>query len=305
MERILVIKLSAMGDFLLALGAMAAIRAHHKEAHITLLTTRLFVDMAQRSGYFDEIVVDTRPPAYDLRAWFKLWRFFNRSGFSRVYDLQMNGRTSRYYRLFGKKPAWSGVVKGSPLFYANPEWRDMHAFYRHREVLKVAGIDVALPDIGWMQSDVSLFGLRKPYVLLVPGSAPTRPDKRWPALRYGALGLKLMQRGYDVAVLGTASERDAIDRVVKSCPGIHDLSGQTSFYDIATLARGAAGAVGNDTGPLHLITLSGCPAVALFSASSNPAHSAPVGDVTVIQSDSLDDVSVDDVMQVFKPRETP
>lgn len=302
MEKILVIKLSALGDFLLALGAMAAIRARHKDAHITLLTTRPFLDIATRSRYFDAVELDTRPKFYDLSAWAGLFSFFNKGNFTRVYDLQMNDRMRLYRSLFLKKPEWSGVISGSPLFYPNPNWRDMHAFERHKQVLKVAGIDVALPDLSWMESDVSLLGVKKPYILLVPGSAPTRPDKRWPAIRYGALGLKLMHHGYNVAVLGTAAEQDAVSRVVKSCPGIVDLSGRTSLYDIATLARGAAGAVGNDTGPTHLIALAGCPTVALFGPSSNPAHSAPVGDVAVIATDSLDDLSVDDVFKALHPR---
>ena len=304
MEKILVIKLSALGDFILAMGAMEAIRKHHPEAHITLLTTRPFVDMAQRSRYFDAIEVDTRPAFYDLPAWLKLARFFNRGKFTRVYDLQLNDRTKFCYRLFLKKPEWSGVVKGAKLFYANPQWRQMHAFARHKTMLAELSITVKIPDLSWMTVDVSLLGLKKPYVLLVPGSAPTWPEKRWPAIKYGALGLKLMRMGYDVAVLGTAAEQEVIDRVVKSCPGIHDLCGKTSFYDIATLARGAAGAFGNDTGPTHLIAMSGCPTMALFSRASHPELSAPVGDaVTVIQSDTLDDVSVDDVMKNFKPRE--
>jgi len=304
-ERILVIKLSALGDFILALGAMAAIRRHHKHAHITLLTTRPFLDIAQRSGYFNDIIIDPRPKFYEFQGWYFLFKRFNQENFARVYDLQLNERTKIYHRLFMKAPEWSGVIPGSPLFYPNPEWRNMHAFKRHQEMLKLAGIDeVRLPDISWMTTDISLFKIKPPYILLIPGSAEAHPEKRWPAMRYGALGLKLMRDGYTVAVLGTKAEADVIERVVKSCPGITDLSGQTSLYDIATLARFAAGAVGNDTGPTHLVSLAGCPTVALFcTAASNPDYSAPVGkSVQVIQADDLNDVSVDAVYQNFKPR---
>lgn len=301
-EKILVIKLSALGDFIIALGAMQAIRRHHPAAHITLLTTRPFVDVAQRSGYFDTIETDPRPAFYNLPRWAALFRFLNGGGFARVYDLQLNDRTGFYYRLFVKKPEWSGVVRGASHFYANPQWRQMHAFERHRQMLAELGITVTRPDLSWMAADISLFGLKTPFVLLIPGSAPTWPEKRWPALKYGALGLKLMRDGYDVAVLGTAAEQEVINRVVQSCPGIKDLSGRTSLYDIAALARQAAGAVGNDTGPTHLVAMAGCPVVALFSGASDPELSAPVGEVIVIQSDALEDVSVDDVIQNFRPR---
>ncbi|MDI1228872.1 MAG: glycosyltransferase family 9 protein [bacterium] len=303
-QRILVIKLSALGDFILAMGSMAAIRRTHKDAHITLLTTRPFVDIAQRSGYFNEIIVDSRPRIFNVAGWLYLFRMLNRGNYDRVYDLQLNDRSAVYYRLMLKKPEWSGVIRGTSHFYANPEWRQMHAFERHKTMLAELGMEVSIPDLSWMKSDVEFFGLKKPYVLLVPGSAPSWPEKRWPAIRYGALGFKLIKEGYDVAVLGTSAEEEVIERVLKSGPGIIDLSGKTSLYDIATLARGAAGAVGNDTGPTHLIAMSGCPTVALFSGASHPELSAPVGNsVTIIQSDNIDDISLDDVKKNLKPRD--
>ena len=60
-RNILVIKLSALGDFVQALGPAAAIRQHHAADEITLLTTRSFAPLAQQSGLFDKIVIDARP----------------------------------------------------------------------------------------------------------------------------------------------------------------------------------------------------------------------------------------------------
>lgn len=296
-QNILVIKLSALGDFFLALGAMEAIRRHHPQAKITLLTTRPFVDMAQKSGYFDVVETDSRPKTWQVFQWLKLKRWLNAQGFDRVYDLQLNDRTKLYYRLFNKKPEWSGVIAGNSLFYSNPSWRDMHAFERHREILKVAGIDMTLPDISWMVMDVSLFKLPKPYVLLIPGSAPQHPQKRWPAARYSALALRLAKEGYHVVALGTAAEKDVIAKICKAAPQIVDLSGQTSLFDIAGLARDAFAVVGNDTGPTHVAALAGAPVVALFSGHSKPEESAPVGDVRVLQADPIADLTVEDVFQ--------
>src|SRR5262249_34517446 len=50
-RKILVIKLSALGDFVQALGPASAIRQHHAEDEITLLTTRAFTALAQQSGF--------------------------------------------------------------------------------------------------------------------------------------------------------------------------------------------------------------------------------------------------------------
>jgi ADP-heptose:LPS heptosyltransferase len=303
-EKILVIKLSALGDFILALGSMEAIRRHHKDAHITLLTTQPFLDIAQRSGYFNDIIIDTRPKFYELHRWYFLFNKFNTGGFTRVYDLQLNKRTASYYRLFLHKPEWSGIVPEASLFYPNPDWRNMHAFTRHQEILKLAGIDVRLPDISWMKADISLLGLKKPYVLLIPGSAPQHPAKRWPVKYYGALALRLVKDGYQPVILGTAAEADVTERIAKLCSGALNLSGKTSLYDIATLAREAAGAAGNDTGPTHLVALAGCPVVALLcTTESSAALSAPVGEfVQVIEAEDLENVSMSDVYKKFTPR---
>ena len=66
-DNILVIKLSALGDFIQALGPMAAIRKHHKNAKITLLTTQGFKRFAQECGYFDDIIIDQRPKLLDFK----------------------------------------------------------------------------------------------------------------------------------------------------------------------------------------------------------------------------------------------
>ena len=52
-ERILVIKLGALGDVVQATGPFAAIRAHHPDAHITLLTSPAYRDFLSASDWFD------------------------------------------------------------------------------------------------------------------------------------------------------------------------------------------------------------------------------------------------------------
>ena len=65
--RILIIKLGALGDFVQALGPMAAIRKHHAGASVTLLTSKPYVDFAKASGLFDEVWIDEeRPKAWQI-----------------------------------------------------------------------------------------------------------------------------------------------------------------------------------------------------------------------------------------------
>ncbi len=63
-SQILVIKLGALGDFVQALGPMRAIRDHHPDSEITLLTTAPFEDLAWASKTIDQIWIDKRPRFY-------------------------------------------------------------------------------------------------------------------------------------------------------------------------------------------------------------------------------------------------
>ncbi len=300
-ENILVIKLGALGDFIQALGPMAAIRRHHPAARITLLTTKPFAVFGQDCGYFDAVWIDQKPRVLDARGWCDLAKQLRRGAFHRVYDLQNNDRTRWYFKIvsWGGAPEWVGVVRGASHRNSSPERIKGRAFDGHVQTLELAGITGITRDtLEWMQADCSTLGLQPPFVLLVPGSSPAHLQKRWPAAQYGVLAHRLSTKGFQPVVLGAQAEQDLAHEIVTLCPSARDLTGRTVFAHIATLARGAVGAVGNDTGPMHLISATGCPSLTLFSGHSNPARHAPEGPcVQVLQSEMLEDLSVEDVFK--------
>jgi len=92
-ERILIIKLGALGDMVQALGPMAAIRAHHPDAHITIMTTRPFADLLKATGYCDGVWIDTKPRWYQFAAWLKLRKRLYEAGFGWIYALPASTRS--------------------------------------------------------------------------------------------------------------------------------------------------------------------------------------------------------------------
>ena len=99
-DRVLVIKLGALGDFVQALGPMAAIRKHHAGAHMVLLTSKPYVDFAKACGLFDDVWVDEeRPKAWQIGRVLRLRQKLKAGGFSRVYDLQTSDRSSFYFHI--------------------------------------------------------------------------------------------------------------------------------------------------------------------------------------------------------------
>lgn len=298
--RVLVIKLGALGDFVQAMGPAAAIRAHHPDAEITLLTSAPFAELAKAAPYFDAVWIDERPRRLDLGAWLRLRAKLRGGRFDRVYDLQTSSRSSFYFHLMGPgaRPEWSGIARGASHPHANARRDFMHTLDRQADQLAMAGIAaVPAPDLSWAVADIARFNLALPLVLLVPGGAAHRPEKRWPAERYAQLAGVIARRGATPVVIGGADERVAGREIARDVPAARDLTGQTSFAEIVGLGAVAAYAVGNDTGPMHLIAAAGCPATVLYSAASDPALTEPrgAGRVTVLRRDDLGALTVDEV----------
>ncbi|MEW5686584.1 MAG: glycosyltransferase family 9 protein [Pseudomonadota bacterium] len=310
-ERILVIKLSALGDFVLALAAMKKIRQAHAKAHITLLTTPPFEALAKICPYFNAVDTGGRPETFP--EWMALRGRIKAANFDRVYDLQTSSQSNRIFQLLRPgPPPWSGIALGCSMPHRNPLRNGMHTLERQADQLMYAGIwedaptepgSAPPPDLSWVMktapAERPVPGANKPrpYVMFVPGGSAHRPEKRWPVEKYSELARILYGRGFDVVVIGGPQETDLAHAIQRGVPRARDLTGRTDFAMIARLGAKAALAVGNDTGPLHLAVAGGAPAIVLFSKASDPALSAPRGRVAILRSENLADLPVAQVAQ--------
>ena len=333
LKRVLVIKLGAMGDFMQALGAMRVVRATHPSARITLLTTEPFEAFAKACPYFDIVEADGRPK--DLKGRADLIRRLRNAGYDMVYDFQNNDRTSQYFLgLTGKKPLWSGHAKGASHQHMNDNRGEMHNFDRLAEQLLHAGLtpkppgdptgwvigqDV-LPSVDWIRPafrdpprfQPAFFSLNGPYMLLIPGSSPDHPEKRWPADRFAKIATWVADAGITPVVVGTKAEGDIGAQIQKLEPRAKNIVGRTDLFQLATLAERAAFALGGDTGPMHLAAAARTPGICLFAQEWtddmardlrtvwNPktrlGRAAPRGgSMMVLHSAALEGISVDDV----------
>lgn len=300
---ILVIKHSALGDMILALPLLRAIRQHHAGERIVLLTTAPYVDLLQRSGLVDEIWSDPRAKFWQPLELLALVNRIRKAEFSRIYDLQGSQRTKSYYRLLGSPTEiWVGNAPGCRYHIPDPTG-PMHIAELRRRQLALVGIpDPGLPDLDFLTADIGRFGLPGRIALLVPGGAPHRPAKRWPAERFAALAQYLLSQGITPVLIGRAAEQAEIAAIQTNCPDAISLCDQTSIADLAALGRSAALCVGNDTGPMHIIAAARCPSLVLYSAESDPRKISPRGEwVRLLQRPSLQDVSLEDVIAALPP----
>lgn len=303
--RILVIKLSALGDVVQALAPMKTIRGAHPDAHITVLTTPPYAAFLKASGLFDAVETDGRPKG--LKAHLDLFARLRKAKYDRVYDLQTSSRSKKYFYAFlPRPPEWSGISPG-PLRQTRPDRDYIHNLDRMADQLHVAGIapalplgEAPLPDLSFAKADPEAFGLTRPYVLLVPGASAVKPEKLWPVENYALVAKALAARGYAIGIVGGPSEAPLAAAIRQMVPEAVDLIGKTDFLALAGLGTQAAAAVGNDTGPAHVIAYAGAPGVMLLSRASDPVHCLPRGRTTGIRRDDLCDVGPDEVLAALK-----
>lgn len=303
-KRILVIAPPDLAGFVQALGPVRGIREHHRDAGIVLLVAPAYTSFARQSGYADEVWQDPRPDWWHMARWMGLTRRLRRGRFDRVYDLENSRRTATLFQVMGR-PEWSGSVAGCSHPIQAPRRVSRHPVERQREQLHDAGIaGVPLTDLSWVTADIDRFGLRDRYVLIVAGGLAGKSGSTWPAAKYAALARRLVRRDLTPVLVGDEGDAEGLDPVRGTGVGIRNLVGRTSLQETIILARGAVGAIGNDTDMMHMVAMAGCPSLVLFSGESDPVTRVPRagaegGKVQLLRRTDLRGVSVEEVEEAL------
>lgn len=305
-DRILVIKLGALGDVIQALGPMRAIREHHPNAEITCMTTSPFHDLIQQTGFCDRIWNHRRPSNIDLMGWITLRVKLRAPKYNRVYDLQTSSRSNRFYKLIwpGPYPEWSGNAPGCSHLHVNPKRDLMHTLERQAEQLADAGIPTTPPpSLDGLGEDISYLNVPSTYCLVVPGGAAHRSDKRWPIDYYRDAIQRIIATGVTPVIVGTRFEGSLAREITDGINGVMNLVDKTSLLSLVSLAKGALFALGNDSGPMHVTAVAGVPSVVLYSHASDPVLCAQRGSfVIILRKSSLNEITVDEVMAALPAR---
>ncbi len=295
---ILVIRQGAFGDLVQADGALRDIRAHHPDAHITLLVAPQFRRLMERCPHVDALIVDPRAPWHRINHNLELLRELRERRFDRVYDLQDSQRTRLYRRLLSPDLPWHG--KDNPGSSAVP---DRTAYARLLARAGVAATHTAAPDVGWMADDVTdllaACGVDAGYIALVPGSSARHPHKRWP--HYATLARRLAESGRQVVVAPGPDELDLARSL--PCRLLMGPSGYLDWFALAGVLASAAFVVGNDTGPTHLAACLGTPGLALFGPHTRAQRTGiRLRAFEAIETPDLERLPVDEVVRQMATR---
>lgn len=303
MKRILIIKLGALGDFVMLVGTMRRLKERYPDAEFTLQTHRSLVAIGQQMGMFSDFIIDNRAPYWNLRAQYNVLKQMWGKKFDLVINLQPNHCTNSYYysmvRWFASSPfAWTSIFDKT-IKHINKKRAFCWGKQREEEGRLV---EIVQTDLGFLHGENKHFHeLPERFVTLIPGCSPKNAHKRWPAYRFVELARRLAEHNIHSVVLGTKSELAEIEEIVHATPFACNMCGKTSLLDIPDLARRSLAAVGNDTGPSHMTALSGQPMIALFATRTKPCSIRGKQVTNIISSGTIDLITVDDVWDKLSP----
>ncbi|MFC1589027.1 glycosyltransferase family 9 protein [Pseudomonadota bacterium] len=305
MPVILIFRIGQLGDTLISLPAIDAIRLKYPDHRLVLLTDRHQTskgyvsswDILEPTGWFDQVIYyDARVQgSAKLTKMLALAKVLRSLEIDHLYNLSpvrtksatlrdelffryMTGAKNYHARPSFKAPASSN--KGLPKLM--PEWQ---ALCRIVNTVSQDNHDFHLPIpqsekeavISFVQSqDIDL---DKKIIVIGPGSK--MPAKQWPQEYFELLGKKLLHEypQLQLIILG-GKEDSSVGEYLSDAWGrrSYNLAGKLSIYGSATLLAKSILYVGNDTGTMHLAAMAGAPCLALFSARDYPGKWWPYGE---------------------------
>jgi lipopolysaccharide heptosyltransferase I len=295
-RNILVIKPSSLGDIVLALPALTALRKSFPDANISWFIRPDFAPLLENHPHLNEVILFDRK--FLGKAWYHprafgsllslIWRL-RRSKFDLVIDLQGLFRTASLAWLSRCKNRFGMTMARelAHIFYTHkiPQDQDcIHLVDYYLKIIQAAGasqtqaqfvLPVNSAAVDSVNEMLGAYGVNVDnYAVFVPGSAHT--DKRWPIERFAALADKISsQFGLSIVGIGTASEKGDVETLSRLAGiPIANFAGQTSLAELFALLRAAKLVVSNDTGPGHIAAALDTPTVLIFGRS-NPARVAP------------------------------
>jgi ADP-heptose:LPS heptosyltransferase len=267
MYRVLIIKHGALGDVIQSMGACQDIRLHHPDAELVVLTTPPYRSIFSRCPYVDRVLTEKRPKPWQMGQWWQLIRRLRGESFDRVYDLQNTARTALYRRRILPDASWVTTIDKVS------EESVLTAWQRAMMSAGLATPNILEPKVKWLADDIQWLvdsvGLKDDYIVMIPGSSASHPEKRWPY--YEELAIALIERTkYHVVTVPGPDEVD-LCRDLPATAMFRADGTVLDWFELAGVLARAAFVVGNDTGPTHIAANLGRPGLALFGGHKSPA----------------------------------
>ncbi|MEO1581552.1 MAG: glycosyltransferase family 9 protein [Pseudomonadota bacterium] len=288
-ERICILRLSAIGDCVHTLAVVRAIRDALPECQLTWLIGKTEATLMQGLEGVELVVVDKQA---DRTARTHLAHTLRSREFDVLLNMHASWRANLISRLI-RAPRKVGFDRGrardAQWLFTNERIPPQHhphvldglfEFASHIGVARSAPRwELPLADADYALAD-QLVLANRPLVVISPCSSQRAKNFRnWPAERFAAITqLAVARYSAIVAVTGggSALEHEYAEAIKAAAPeSVYDLVGKSSLKSLAALIRRADCVICPDSGPAHIASAVGTPAIGLY-ATSNPGRTGPV-----------------------------
>ena len=320
--KILVIRLARMGDVLLLVPTLNALRSNLPKAKISVLVGHRCAPALEMCKAVDEVISVDRVAMRDgskIRAVGKIFRLaekIRRRRFDLVLDLH-SFRETNLLTWYSRAPLRLGLKRvGAPFlpfcFNMDPviEDKSQHVssvFLAFIRALKLpvgepdCRLDLSLSDFefarSFLEQNPKVSGSRLVGMYIGAGS----PGRRWPLRKFSELA-KLLCQGSEISsiLFWGPQERASVRQIEETFPASARTlaAGPLPLNQMASLVSHCNLLISNDTGPMHLGPALGIPTLGLFSLAL-PEHYRPLGPSShFIKKASIEEIEVEEVHQV-------
>jgi len=319
-RNILVIDFGQLGDVVLSLPALRAIRERFPQARITVAVGKPGAEVVNLSGYahatlvVDRVALRDGPKLVSIIRIAKFVKEVRRAKFDFVIDLHSLSETNLLgflsgapKRLYSRRPGRSldYLANFDPPPPVEEDHKKRHLIDRYLDVLLPVGIKDAdrLPRLRTRAEDVATIDklLKKekaeigaPLIGLFPGAG--HPSRRWPLERFAELADYLTRNdGVRVIVFAGPEERALVPQMRRLFPPSALVFDKLTISQLAAAQARLAVFVANDTGPMHIAAAVGTPVVLLLDRRA-PESYLPLGEHhRIIYSSTIPEISADEV----------
>jgi len=296
LRKILVVRLSSIGDIILTTPLLRSLKSAYPEARITFLVKKQYADLLSSSPYIDQLI------SFDQKKGFgELQRIKKRlqtEEFDLYLDVHKNWRSrylraglgakiiSTYHKLIFKRTLliWFKINiyrKIKPVYERYfDSVRDLHIKYDGK------GTDIFVPESGNQRVlDVlsgTGFDFGVPLIILCPGA--TYFNKRWQPEGFIKTGKTLIHEKSAFIVVHGGPEDSGLCKNISEGIGEHSVSlaGQFSLSESAALLKLANVVVANDSGLLHLAQSQKIPVVGIYGPTTRELGYFPVDHKSIV-----------------------
>lgn len=287
MSRLAVRATNWLGDAVMSLPAIRAIRAVFPHAQITLIARPWVADLYARETSIDRVIRyeartfgDRRSFAHSLRE----ERFDGAILLQNAFDAALMAWTARIPERIGYRRDGRGWLLTRAVPVPEPGEIPRHERFYYLELLRRAGLMEHFPETDAIRLEgidtareagaahLRALGIAEPAIGMSPGAAYGNA-KRWLPDRFAETAAALREIGASFLVFGSSGERELCEMVARQMQAAgldaRSLAGETTLRDFIDLAAACRLFLTNDSGAMHVASAAGVPTVAVFGATDD------------------------------------